>query len=391
MAEKKIRLIPYDSIEFYAVESWLTKQAEKGWQLKTIHGNFAVFIKSVPKQTRYCLDTLNVEKYAVEQELHEAAEAHGWEYICDYAWHSYSVYRSDDPDAVAFHTDLSVRQSAMRRRMISNLVSLALLALIILHQFLRPDGLIAVFRGSVGSEIYLGNGLIMVICSVLLLLFWAVFALFSFGSVRRAKRDLALGTAGPHPAAVLQNMCRLFLTICSIAVVMLLLIGRNYTRHEFEPLPDQSALHVPLWQTINSDEYHRAQEGLPDELMFDDNLLIRHSPFADKIRCVRQNGNYERINISTGVMHSFYDADEYVMRSEQYAERTFALLSEEENCKPLPPSDGFDEAAWGQYNTAQTLVLRRGNTVIWVYYNGETDLRGQIPAFADALGQGEVR
>ena len=88
MAEKKIRLIPYDSIEFYAVESWLTKQAEKGWQLKTIHGNFAVFIKSVPKQTRYCLDTLNVEKYAVEQELHEAAEAHGWEYICDYALHS---------------------------------------------------------------------------------------------------------------------------------------------------------------------------------------------------------------------------------------------------------------------------------------------------------------
>lgn len=386
---RRIRLIPYDSIEFYAVENWMTEQAEKGLQLIVIRGNFAVFEKSTPRKTRYCLDSLNVEKYAVEQELHEAAEKQGWDYICDYAWHSYGVYRSDDPDAVAFHTDLSVRQSAMRRRMILNLVSLALLALIIVHQFLRPDGLIALFRGSVGSAIYLGNGLIQVICSVLLLLFWTVFALFSVGAFRRAKRDLALGMVGHHPSAALQMLCRLFLTVCVIVVISLLLIGRKYNAHEFESLPDQMSLHFPLWQTIDADEYQRAQEGLPDEFSSDDFLLIRHSPFADEIHGVRQNGNYEAIDISTGVMNTFYDADEHVMRSERYAERTFELLSKEGNCEALPSSVAFDEAAWGKFNTAQTLVLRRDRTVIWVFYNGETDLRDQIHVFAEVFGQGD--
>lgn len=391
MARKKIRIIPYDSIEFFAVESWLAEQAKKGWQLQSIHGNFAVFEKSTPRKTRYCLDALNVEKYAVEQELHEAAENQGWEYICDYAWHSYGVYRSDDADAVAFHTDLSVRQASMRRRMVFNLVCLALLALIIFYQFLRPDGLIAVFRGSVGSEFYLGNGLIKIICAVLLLLFWIVFALFFFGAFRRAKRDLSLGTIGPHPSAVFQTVCRLILTACVIAVIALLLVGRKYSVYEFHPLTDQMSLHIPLWQTIDADEYQRAQAGRPDEPSFDDDLLVRHSLFADEILSVRQGGNYQAINISTGVMNSFYDADECVMRSEQYAERTFELLSEEGNCEILPSFDGFDEAAWGLYNTAQTLVLRRGCTVIWVFYNGETDLRDQIHVFADVLGQGDGR
>ena len=389
MARKKIRIIPYDSIEFFAVESWLAEQAKKGWQLQSIHGNLALFEKSTPRKTRYCLDALNVEKYAMEQELHEAAEKQGWEYICDYAWHSYGVYRSDNADAVAFHTDLSVRQASMRRRMIFILVGFSLLALIILHQFLRPNGLIAVFRGSAGSEIYLGNGLIKIICAVLLLLFWLVFALFCFGSFRRAMRDLEVGMAGSHPSAALLTVCRLFLTTCVLVVVSLLLIGRKYSVYEFQPLPDQMSLHVPLWQTIDADEYQRAQAGRPDEPSFDDDLMVRHSPFADEILSVRQGGNYQAINISTGVMNSFYDADECVMRSERYAERTFELLSQEGNCEALPSTDGFDEAVWGRYNTAQTLVLRRDNTVIWAFYNGEADLRDQIHVFADVLRQGD--
>lgn len=195
--------------------------------------------------------------------------------------------------------------------------------------------------------------------------------------------------AGSHPSAALLIACRLFLTACVIAVVSLLLIGRKYSVYEFQPLPDQRSLHVPLWQTIDADEYQRAQAGRPDEPSFDDDLMVRHSPFADEILSVRQGGNYQAINISTGVMNSFYDADEYVMRSEQYAERAFDLFSKEGNCEPLPLPEGFDEAAWGRYNTAQTLVLRRDNTLIWAFYNGEADLRDQIHLFADVLGQGD--
>lgn len=393
MAKKKIRMIPYDSIEFYAVESWLTEQANKGWQLKTIRGNFAVFEDGIPRQTRFCLDTLNADKYGIEQELHETAAQQGWDYICDYAWHSYGVYRSDDPDAVPFHTDLSVRQSAMRRRMVLNLIGLALLALIIVYQFIRPDGLIAVLRGSAGSEFYLGNGLILMICSVLLFLFWAVFVLFSFGAFRRAKRDLALGMAGPHPSAALLTSCRLFLTICIIAVIALLLVGRQYGygQSQFSPLPEQASLRVPLWQTIDAVEYQRAQQGIPDDRSFDDFMVIRHSPFTVEICSVRQAGSYHAFSAGSGVMESFYDVDDCVMRSVQSAERAFAMLAEESNCESLPPSNGFDEAAWGKFNTAQTMILRKDSTVIRVYYNGETDLREKIHLFADALSQGDGR
>ena len=391
MAKKKIRMVPYDSIEFFAVESWLSELAEKGWQLKRFRGGFAEFEASAPRKTRYCLDTLSSDKYEMEQELRETAANQGWEYVSDYAWHSYGVYRSDDPDVVPFHTDLSIRQAAMRRRMVFNLIGLALLSLIIIYQFIRPDGLIAVFRGSVGSEIYLGNGLIRIICTALLLLFWAVFALFSFGSFRRAKRDLALGMTGPHPASALLNVCRLFLTACAIAVIVLLLIGRQYGygKSQFLSLPEQDSLRVPLWQTINAEEYQLAQEGRPDDRSLDDFMVIRHSPFAVEIRSVRQAGDYHVRDAGSGVMESFYDVDDCVMRSVQSAERTFALLAEEGDCESLSPSDGFDEAAWGKYNREQTLVLRKENTVLWVLYNGDVDLREQIHVFADTLQQGD--
>ena len=64
----------------------------------------------------------------------------GWEYLSDFAWHSYGVYRSDDPDAVPFHTDLSVRQAAMHRRMVYTFACLGFLAMILFHQFLRQLG-----------------------------------------------------------------------------------------------------------------------------------------------------------------------------------------------------------------------------------------------------------
>ena len=41
-------MVPYESIEFFAIENWLTEQAEKGWQLRSFHGSFAVFEQSTP-------------------------------------------------------------------------------------------------------------------------------------------------------------------------------------------------------------------------------------------------------------------------------------------------------------------------------------------------------
>ena len=384
-------MVPYDSIEFFAIENWLTEQAEKGWQLRSFHGSFAVFEQSTPRKTRFCLDALSADKYAVEQELHETALKQGWEYLSDFAWHSYGVYRSDDPDAVPFHTDLSVRQAAMHRRMVYTFTCLAILAVILLHQFLRPNGLIGVFRGSVGSEFYLGNGLIWIICAVLLLLFWVLFSLLSVGAFRRAGRDLALGTAGPHPAAAVLIACRLFLTVCIVAVVVLLLVGRQfgYSQSQFSALPDQDSLRVPLWQTLDEEEYQLAQEGRPDDRLLDDFMVRRHSPFAVEIRSVRQAGNYHVLDSGSSVMELFYDVDDCIMCSVRSAERTFALLAEEGICESLPPSDGFDETAWGKYNREQTLVLRRDNTVLWVLYNGDMDLREQIHVFADTLRQGD--
>lgn len=391
MAAKKIRMVPYDSIEFYAIESWLTEQAEKGWQLKTFHGNFAVFEKSAPRSTRFCLDTLSVEKYAVEQELRETAASQGWEYLSDFAWHSYSVYRSDEPDAVPFHSDLSVRQAAMHKRMVFMLVGLAALAVIIVHQFARPDGIIAVLRGSAASEIYLGNGLIQILCAALLLLFWAVFAFFSIGAFVRASRDLQYGKTAAHSSAAFQIFLRLFLTACVFVVIVLLVIGRQYGygHSQFGPLPDQASLRVPLWQTIDAEEYRRAQEGRPKERAFDDFMVLRHSPFAEEIVSVRQAGDYHSKDESSDVMDSFYDADDCVMRSERYAERAFASLTNENHCTPLLSPYGFEEAAWSNENHAQTLVLRKGCSVIQVYYNGAVDLREHLQLFYETFQQGD--
>ena len=390
MTKKKTLWVPYDSIEICAIEDWLTEQAKKGWQLKAFHGSFAVFEQSAPCATRYCLDALSAEKYATEQELREAAVAQGWAYVSDFAWHRYGVYRSDDPGAMAFHSDLTVRRTAMHGRFVFATVSLVLLALLIVYQVIRPNGLIAVLRGATGPQMYLGNGLLAVVSTVLLFLVWGGFALTYLGALRRAKRDLEQGFAGPRPSATRCTLRYLFLVVCVLAVVALLFVGKRYETERFASLPEQSSLRVPLWQTLDAEEYDAAQMGRPDEPALDDFLVLRRSPFAVEICSVRQNGNYHAVNENNGVMDTFYDADLCVMKSERYAVRVFELLAQQDACVLRTPSDGFDAVAWGEQNGAQSLVLRKDNTVIWVVYNGGVNLREEIHVFADALQQGET-
>lgn len=114
--KKKICFVPYENFEVYAIQDWLDSQAVKGYRLERFRFGFAVFRRTQPSQTRYRLDILTSEKYDMEQDIHEDAADQGWQYVCDYAWHNYSVYCAEDPDAPELHTDPAVLRSAMEGR-----------------------------------------------------------------------------------------------------------------------------------------------------------------------------------------------------------------------------------------------------------------------------------
>lgn len=80
------------------------------------------------------------------------------------------------------------------------------------------------------------------------------------------------------------------------------------------------------------------------------------------------------------------------MKQSKYAERLFRMLMEYDNCRRMETDTGVDEAAWGNpYAGAQSLILRAGDTVVYIHYNGGEDLRSHLELFAAAATKAAER
>ena len=385
--KKKICLVPYGPIETYAIEAWMDEKAGNGWQLQKLYGRFALFETSEPRPTRYRIDVQMSEKYDCETELREAYAAAGWQYVSDLGWNSYCVYRTDDPTAPELHSDSEVFFRAFKRRLCLEWTAIGLALLLLLWLLLRPNGVLALLRGG-GLEILLGRGLFDLGGCILYFLFLLVFAVHSIHQVRQAQTNLKAGFAKHMDAAWGRYLIQLLLGLCLAAILVITCASVDYgakpgcdiTAYDAPILP-------PLWQSMNREEYALAQAEPPADSGIADFVFERRSPFADAIQCVRQYGGFASDETGLTAAERFYNADLYEMKQIRYAEKVFALLMREDGCAAMEAGAGYDAAAYGTQKDAQTLILRAGDSVMYVFYNGNEDLRAYLDLFADALRQ----
>ena len=357
MKKKKICFIPYESFEIYALEQWLDLQASKGYRLERFIGGFAVFQKTVPSLIRYRLDPLTSEKYDIEAEIHEDAEQQGWNYLCDYSWHAYSVYVSEQIDNAEMHTDPQVLRAAMKGRLRANLAALIILFLYLLFQSVQPNGLIAVIRNSGGSLLYTNPLIYQLAALVFLLIFWLLFAFISTDSLVRAYRDLSAGHVIIRRQTWVRPAVYAVLTVLAVIIAVLALgFGREGNREMIsldkwtEPFP------VQTWDQFAPEEY----QGCCDyEFAFEEN-----SPFAERIVMFRQKG-------FQGDKSLYYDADICQMKSSSYSQKLFNAFVREYGAQVAA---GDTDTAYIRNDFFQVLILRSGNTVIRIGYNGTDNL-----------------
>ena len=103
MKDKKRMLIPDNSWDIGAVESWLEDQAAEGWHLTECWGRRARFQREEPKRVRYRLMPFPDEFMQSKVEREALYADLGWRFVAN-RW-DYQVYVCEDPAAAELETD----------------------------------------------------------------------------------------------------------------------------------------------------------------------------------------------------------------------------------------------------------------------------------------------
>lgn len=133
------KYLPVQPFDMAGLEEWLSDLAAQGLFLVKIDLNKAKFRRDTPKTgVRYALDVAG--PYGIDGERNENYAQMGWDYVTTLALSMasfmYYVYRSDDPQAPALHTDLVTQGGTITtliRRKRRNLALMLVLLLFILR------------------------------------------------------------------------------------------------------------------------------------------------------------------------------------------------------------------------------------------------------------------
>ncbi|MBS5659449.1 MAG: DUF2812 domain-containing protein [Oscillibacter sp.] len=124
-------LRPANIYDVAANETWLEDQSAQGWHLTGFSGWSGLFARGEPKHCRYRMQPLPKKEKAPDPALMEAYQEMGWTYVATLPG-TFHVWRCDDPGAPELDTDPVVQglgYGYLRRRMVRdrvwNLLALA--------------------------------------------------------------------------------------------------------------------------------------------------------------------------------------------------------------------------------------------------------------------------
>ena len=317
------RVIPFESCDIPAIQSWLEDMAEKGLFFKECGVFFAKFEKGEPKDMRYRLDFCDVVACDIPEEKKELYERSGWNVVGDFK-NDCVVICTENPDAPEIYTDCELLVKPLKNIMLKYRIYVAALCVMLLTALVHcglPDSVGVIrFLCNITTP-YLAAALVLIVLLAAEIIFGAARLIKLKAMAKRIKNgaDIPNGEKGGFSRAVGKVLIPLAIPI-TVAWAAFMLLPDSAADSDAE-ITDFSALPFPTCEDLGwkCDEQRSSAYG-------SDSV---DSPIVNKIYFLSQNGD---VNFQT----------EYVDMNSEHAAK---LLSEDK----IERLKQYDEAS---YNTA---------------------------------------
>nr|WP_325302875.1 DUF2812 domain-containing protein [uncultured Dysosmobacter sp.] len=387
-------LRPANVYDIAANETWLEDLARQGWRLTGMTGWSGVFQRAEPAVCRYRMQPLSRKEKTPPEDVIELYAALGWEYVCTLAGR-FHIWRCDDPETPELDTDPVVQGMGYRylkKRMVWDTIQTGVLFLVLVGLYAwgfqirgtplldalnNPPGELAAGAGAYGLALFL------MLCQI--------------RSMGRLLRSLRAGVALKRPKPYRrQKWLARGLLACVVLFLGLGFLGslRNIRGSSLAGGWDTGdSRHVPKAGVVYVDL--RDLEGAEQTEFWSCRTKVHE--LCPRLYETRQLSLGEgegplRPGDSYPVLSSA-ETTHYRLLTESLARRLTRELSRGRTSSlgvyghpalAAAETDGLDELWWGEDRYDQFVLARLGRQVIFLRYEGETDLR-QAGAYFTAL------
>ena len=392
---------PANVYDAAANETWLEDMAAKGWRLTGMTGWSGAFERAEPTACRYRMQPLPRKEKAPPEEMAELYASLGWEYVCTLPG-VFHIWRCDDPDVPELDTDPVVQGIGYRylkRRMLWDgvltlLLAAALWAAWALIPWISETPVLDTVTEWMPGRLLVGT---IGAALILVLLFCEVCAMV------RLLRTLGAGIPLKRPRPYrLQRWLARGLLACFVFVLAASILGDGRAIDggslsggwdaKDGRVPREGVVYVDLadLEGAETTDFWRCRTKVQE-------LCPRM--YATRQRSLGAAEGDLRPGDSLPVL-STAETTYYRMLTEGLAARlaeelvlmrpsSFGSSGFVQGHPALTPveAEGLDGFWWGESTYYQFALARLGREVLFLQYEGETDLRRQGDYFAALLAK----
>lgn len=246
------RVIPFESCDIPAIQSWLEDMAEKGLFFMECGVFFAKFEKGEPKDMRYRLDFCDVVACDIPEEKKELYERSGWNVVGDFK-NDCVVICTENPDAPELYTDCELLVKPLKNIMLKYRIYVAALCVMLLTALVHcglPDSVGVIrFLCNITTP-YLAAALVLIVLLAAEIIFGAARLIKLKAMAKRIKNgaDIPNGEKGGFSRAVGKVLIPLAIPII-VAWAAFVLLPDNAADSDAE-ITDFSALPFPTCEDL---------------------------------------------------------------------------------------------------------------------------------------------
>lgn len=416
------KLIPFESCDIPAIQSWLEDMAEHGLFYVDCGFFCARFEKGEPKKLRYRLDFCDVSLGKIPEEKAELYERSSWRVVGELK-NDLVVLTTDDPDATEIFSEPEHLIKPLKRLAKKHTAYWILFLIMFLLSRVGSPFIYTML----GMDTFVGGVLDIGTVYYILLLLMAVLLLLEFivhlqscrhlkKLIKQIERGGELPTGERYKAKSKIGAVLIPLTIPVIALWFVhLAVPMGFT--SLHGTNDLSGLPFPTMQEINTGEYNYYVEGLKkldgagladiserhdllaptviefsqDCYSFEDFTNKGENSFEYNVRYYEMRFEKDAKEAVDFIIYDFehFDADEYHRNARALAESISKNFEEYEiEYDGYTPTydirdlsrDGVEiklvneKYGYGEDDTRQHLIMRLGSKYINVSYSGSSDL-----------------
>lgn len=389
-----IKELPFAWYEVDALEAWLDEQSRQGLKMVDFFGfdfgrRRAVFMETNELPTRYRIHIKPKDGYYTRREEYkETMRELGWEYVGQLHYRA-DIYRAARPDAVEINTDENALRESIKAANRGELCA-GIVLILLIPWLLRNELRYMKFYDGFYDMLLDGTALLTA-AAVFMAVFYLVLGIYAIlRSIAQRRRYLLDRSFRPGPEIHKRKRVRIvLLTLAGISVMFLLVLGVGAAGNYYDvPL---SNCPVVMLESLSPEEAAQldydadrldAPHGTGGK-----SLLYSFATYRQDGPTIRLEGEYAGIGYST----FSYWVNVKDIRTESLAEKYFAEKEAAHDWQEVQIK-GWDQAMYRRYTTnlrqefhsdrlpdtpeisQQELVLRLGNRVVTIGYDGEADM-----------------